>query len=165
MDEPVSLPITHSHEETEDQRVARELVELLNEVRVAMPGVQVLFGFLLAVPFQQRFDHTTDFERIVYFTTLLCAAAATAFFVMPVAYHRMTFRRHDKLRIVVAGNASLITGLLFLAVAMVGAVVLATDMIFKAPMVFAAGIGGVALFGLLWFGYPLLRRSRRAGPL
>jgi hypothetical protein len=149
-------------DEDEEERLDRELLELLNEVRVAMPGVQVLFGFLLAVPFQQRFDMTTHFQRIVYFTTLLCSAAATAFLVMPVAYHRIVFRRRDKPNIVETGNRSLITGLGFLALAMIGAVVLVTDVIFKAPTVVPTTIGIAGLFATLWFGYGTLRRLNGA---
>src|SRR5436190_6251802 len=92
----------------EQERLNRQMIELLNEVRVAMPGVQVLFGFLLAVPFQQRFATVTAFQRGVYFVTLLCAAAATAFLVMPVAYHRLMFRRRDRPAIIAGGNASLL---------------------------------------------------------
>ena len=120
----------HRDHESDEERLDRELLELLNEVRVAMPGVQVLFGFLLAVPFQQRFAMTTAFQRDVYFATLLCSAAATAFLVMPVAYHRIMFRQRDKPRIVLQGARSIIAGLAFLALAMSGAVLLVTDVIF-----------------------------------
>ena len=134
------------------------MLELLNEVRVAMPGVQVLFGFLLAVPFQQRFAMTTAFQRDVYFATLLCSAATTAFLVMPVAYHRIMFRRRDKPRIVMQGARSIVVGLVFLALAMTGAVMLVTDVIFGALMT-ALATGAVGLlFGWLWFGYASMRR-------
>jgi hypothetical protein len=145
-------------DEDPDERYDRELLELLNEVRVAMPGVQVLFGFLLAVPFQQRFDQVTTFQRTVYFATLLCSACATAFLVAPVAYHRIMFRQRDKPAIIATGNVSLLVGLLFLALAMNGAVLLVTDVIFEPPTVIAttAGIGFV--FATLWFGIGLTRR-------
>jgi lipopolysaccharide export LptBFGC system permease protein LptF len=147
-------------DEDDDQRLDRELLELLNEVRVAMPGVQVLFGFLLAVPFQQRFAHTTHAERQVYFGTLMCSAFATAFLVFPVAYHRVMFRRRDKPQIVATGNVALLVGLLFLAVSMTGSVLLVSAILFKTPTVIAAVIPIVVLFGGLWFGYPLVRRIR-----
>jgi hypothetical protein len=147
-------------DESEDERLDREMIELLNEVRVAMPGVQVLFGFMLAVPFQQRFAETTHLQRQLYFATLVCSAAATAFLVMPVAYHRIMFRRRDKPQVVDTGNMSLVVGLMFLALAMIGAVTLVTDVIFKAPMVIVATIGVGGLFAVLWFGYPLVRRVR-----
>ena len=81
------------HEETQAERLNRELDQLLGELRVAMPGVQVLFAFLLAVPFQQRFAQVTDFQRDVYFVTLLASAAASALFVAPTAYHRLHVSR------------------------------------------------------------------------
>jgi membrane-bound acyltransferase YfiQ involved in biofilm formation len=145
-------------EEDPEERYDRELLELLNEVRVAMPGVQVLFGFLLAVPFQQRFDQVTTFQRTVYFTTLLCSACATAFLVAPVAYHRIMFRRRDKPAIIATGNVSLLMGLLFLALAMNGAVLLVTDVIFEAPTVVVTAVGVGLVFAILWFGVALMRR-------
>ena len=79
--------------EEEQERLNRQLIELLNEIRVAMPGVQVLFAFLLAVPFQQRFTEATPFQRNVYFGTLIASAVATALFIAPTAYHRVMLRR------------------------------------------------------------------------
>ena len=91
---------THEPDETEDERLNRELDQLLQELRVAMPGVQVLFAFLLAVPFQQRFAQVTEFQKDVYFGTLLASAVASALFIAPTAYHRMMFRGRDKPRLV-----------------------------------------------------------------
>jgi hypothetical protein len=85
-----------SSEESERERLNRELEQLLQELRVAMPGVQVLFAFLLAVPFQQRFAEVTPFQKDVYFATLLMSALASALFIAPTAYHRITFRHHEK---------------------------------------------------------------------
>ena len=79
-------------DETEDERLDRNLGELLQELRVALPGVQVLFAFLLAVPFQQNFTEITPFEEKVYFGTLLCTAISAALLISPSAYHRLTFR-------------------------------------------------------------------------
>ena len=87
-------------EETESERLNRERDQLLGELRVAMPGVQVLFAFLLAVPFQQRFAQATDFQRDVYFVTLLASAAASSLFVAPTAYHRLMCRERDKPKLV-----------------------------------------------------------------
>src|SRR5215218_8175466 len=84
------------HEETRSQRINRELMELLNELRVALPGVQILFAFLLVVPFQQRVEQTTDFQRSLYLVTLVAAAVATGLFIAPAAQHRVLFRQHDK---------------------------------------------------------------------
>ena len=80
----------------EQDRLNRQMTELLNELRVAMPGVQVLFAFLLAVPFQQRFAMVNTFQRNVYLVTLLAAATATAFLIAPSAYHRIAFQEHEK---------------------------------------------------------------------
>ena len=97
--------------ETEQERLNRNLDQLLGELRVAMPGVQVLFAFLLAVPFQQRFTQVTDFQRDVYFVTLLAAAAASALFVAPTAYHRLMFRERDKPRLVAISSRLAVAGL------------------------------------------------------
>jgi Family of unknown function (DUF6328) len=92
-------------QETERQRVNRELIELLGELRIALPGVQVLFAFLLAVPFQARFVDATDFQRGVYFATLTLSALTSVLFIAPSALHRLNFRAVDKRRIVFASNA------------------------------------------------------------
>jgi len=104
-------------EEPEAERVNRELDQLLGELRVAMPGVQVLFAFLLAVPFQQRFAQVTEFQRDVYFMTLLASAAASALFVAPTAYHRLMFRERDKPRLLALSSKLALAGLACLAVA------------------------------------------------
>jgi uncharacterized protein DUF6328 len=144
--------------ETEQERVDRNLQELLGELRVALPGVQVLFAFLLVVPFNQRFVDVTDFQEKVYFATLLCTAAASAFLIAPSVHHRIAFRHQDKEWIVLTANRLAIVGLGFLAVAMTGVIMLITDVLFGAATT-AAATGGVALvFGLLWYGMPLRRR-------
>ena len=115
----------------EQERLNRQLTELLNELRVAMPGVQVLFAFLLAVPFQQRFASVDAFQRDVYLVTLLAAATATAFLIAPSAYHRIAFQQHEKERIIQLGTRQFVCGLVALAVAMTGAVLLVTDVLFQ----------------------------------
>jgi hypothetical protein len=144
--------------ETEDQRLDRNLLELLNEVRVAMPGVQVLFGFLLAVPFQGGFQAASSFQRHLLLACLLCAATATALLVAPVAYHRIMFRRGARLRLVETGNASLLGGLALLALAMIGAVMLVTDFLFGTTTTVVVAACGVLLYGGLWFGLGTARR-------
>jgi hypothetical protein len=147
--------------EEEQERLNRQMTELLNELRVAMPGVQVLFAFLLAVPFQQRFEMVNAFQRDVYLGTLLAAAAATAFFIAPSAYHRIAFQQHEKERIIELGTRQFVLGLVALAVAMNGAVLLVTDVLFETPTVIVV-VGCVAtLFGWLWFGIGLWRRMHR----
>ena len=117
-------------DETEDERLDRNLCELLQELRVALPGVQVLFAFLLAVPFQQHFTAITPFEKKVYFATLLCTAVSAALLIAPSAYHRLTFRYQQKEHLVVLANRFAIAGLGFLALAMTGAMMLITDVLF-----------------------------------
>jgi hypothetical protein len=144
--------------ETEQERLNRELDTLLGELRVAMPGVQVLFAFLLAVPFQQRFAQVTEFQRDVYFGTLLAAAAASALFVAPTAYHRLMFRHRDKPRLVSISSKLAVAGLVCLAIAMNGAVLLVTDVLFGATTVAVTVAGTSVLFVGLWFVLGLVRR-------
>ena len=147
--------------EEEQERLNRQMTELLNELRVAMPGVQVLFAFLLAVPFQQRFAMVTSFQRDVYLITLLAAATATAFLIAPSAYHRIAFQQHEKEHIIRMGTRQFVIGLVALAVAMNGAVLLVTDVLFKATTVIIVAVCVGALFVWLWFGIGLWRRMRR----
>jgi hypothetical protein len=113
--------------ESHKQRIDRELMELLNELRVALPGVQFLFAFLLVVPFQQRGADLTDFQRDVYFATLLAAAVATGLLIAPAAQHRVLFRQHDKEALLRRSNRSAFLSLTVLALAIAGAVLLVTD--------------------------------------
>jgi hypothetical protein len=147
--------------EEEQERLNRQLTELLNELRVAMPGVQVLFGFLLAVPFQQRFETVSAFQRDVYFVTLLAAAAATAFLIAPSAYHRVAFQQRDRPNIIRVGTRQFLCGLVALAIAMNGAVLLVTDLLFRAPTVIVTVACVASLFAWLWFGVGTWRRVRR----
>jgi hypothetical protein len=144
----------------EQERLNRQMTELLNELRVAMPGVQVLFGFLLAVPFQQRFETVNAFQRDVYFVTLIAAAVATAFLIAPSAYHRIAFQTHEKPRIIKVGTLQFVCGLVALAVAMNGAVLLVTDFIFGGTTVIITVAAVASLFIWLWFGIGLWRRMR-----
>ena len=148
----------HKSAETEDERLNRELDQLLQELRVAMPGVQVLFAFLLAVPFQQRFAEVTEFQRLVYFGTLVSAAVASALFIAPTAYHRMMFRGRDKLHLVMISSKFALAGLGALAIAMNGAILLVTDVLFNAATVAIAATLSAALFIGLWFVLGLVRR-------
>jgi hypothetical protein len=147
-------------DEDEGERLDRELLELLNELRVAMPGVQVLFGFLLTVPFQQGFQRINDTQRTVYFVTLLLAAAASAFLIAPSSYHRIMFREGDKPRLIKLGTRLTLAGLLCLMLAMCCAVTLVTDIIFTNPTVTATAAVVGALYLWLWFGLALSRKLR-----
>ena len=150
--------------ESHSERVNRELIELLNELRVALPGVQVLFAFLLAVPFAQGFANTTDFQRDLFFGILLATAVSTAMLIAPSAYHRINFREHDKEQMLLTSNGLTIAGLVFLALAIVGAVALIADFMYgPAVPVLSAGVG-LVLFATLWFVLPVLRRNPEETP-
>jgi hypothetical protein len=148
-------------DEDEAERLDRELIELLNELRVVMPGVQVLFGFLLTVPFQQRFDVVTAFQKDVYFATLLVTAASAAFLMGPSAFHRLTFRHGQKPYLIHLGTRQTIAGLVLLAIAMNGALLLLCDVLFSSLTVVVVIACTSVLFTWLWFGLPLWRRSTR----
>jgi membrane-bound acyltransferase YfiQ involved in biofilm formation len=137
------------------------MTELLNELRVAMPGVQVLFGFLLTVPFQQRFQQVTDFQRSVYLATLIAAAVATAFLIAPSAYHRVMFEQHDKPNIIRIGTVQFLVGLTALAFAMNAAVLLVTDVLFDAGTVIVIVALLASLYFTLWFGLGIVQRVRK----
>jgi Family of unknown function (DUF6328) len=144
-------------DETESERLDRNLLELLNEVRVALPGVQVLFAFLLAVPFQQRFEETTSFQRDAYFVSLALSLLATALLIAPAALHRLNFRARDKKAIVFISNRLVIAGTGVLALAMTAVMVLVSDFIFTTAMTIATGIGSALVFLLLWLALPASR--------
>jgi membrane-bound acyltransferase YfiQ involved in biofilm formation len=147
-------------DETPEERADRNMSELLQELRVALPGVQVLFAFLLAVPFQQRFAEVTPFQEKTYFVVLLLSAAATAFLIAPSAYHRLNFAQGDKPHIVEVASRLSVIGLALLALAMSGAVLLVTDFLFGDATVAVTIVATVAVFAALWFVLPLARRAQ-----
>src|SRR3954451_16430501 len=155
--------MAESHEEHDEEprreRVNRELIELLNELRVALPGVQVLFAFLLAVPFSNGYKRITSFQKGVFFGTLIATAISTACFVVPTAYHRLNFRKREKERILLSSNKFAIAGIMFLAVSMIGVIVLVTDVIYSETAAFVTGLVALLVFGGLWLVLPLLRRA------
>src|SRR5213595_3284830 len=131
----MAQPMAESHAEHDDEtrreRVNRELIELLNELRVALPGVQVLFAFLLAVPFSNGYKRITSFEKAVFFMTLIATTISTAFFIAPSAYHRLHFRNREKERLLFTSNKFAIVGIFFLAISMVGVIVLVTAVVYS----------------------------------
>ena len=149
-----------SRHETPAERADRNLSELLQELRVALPGVQVLFAFLLTVPFAQGFTKIDDFQRGLYFGVLLSTAVATALLIAPTANHRLLFRLRDKENLVRVSNRLAIAGLAVLAVSLTGAILLISDILFTspAPAIFTA-ISGL-FFVLLWAVLPGIRRYR-----
>jgi len=147
-------------EESEGERLDRNLAELLQELRVALPGVQVLFAFLLAVPFQQGFEEITAFQEKVFFVTLLLTAVSAALLISPTAYHRMTFRRQQKRHLVFIANRLAIAGISALALAMTGAIMLITDVLFGMTATIVFSTAALSMFIVLWGLLPLRRRLR-----
>lgn len=146
-------------EENKD-RHERELIELLNELRVALPGVQVLFAFLLTVAFSQRFVDVTPTQKTLYYVAVLCAAAATALLIAPSAFHRIQFREGDKEWILRISNRLAVAGLFFLACAVCCVLYVISDFVLGGLITLVSTLGSVALFSLLWFVLPLLRKAR-----
>ena len=156
----MAAPAGSGREESPEARADRNLSELLQELRVALPGVQVLFAFLLTVPFSQRFEDLTEFQENLYYAVLLGAALSTALFISPTAGHRLLFRRQEKEFLVVIANRLALAGLAVLAVSMCGVIALISDMLFGAiATVIATGCAAV-VFAALWYAGPLYRRSQ-----
>ena len=151
-----------AEEETEKERLDRNLMELLGELRIALPGVQVLFAFLLAVPFQVGFERVTSFQRDVYFFTLCCALVASACLIAPTPFHRLTFRLHQKRALVLIANRLAIAGLAALALAMTGVMLLISDVLFGTAATVIATVLSGTLLAMLWGVLPLRQRRRRA---
>ena len=151
----------------EYERTERHMAELLQELRVALPGVQVLFAFLLTVPFTNRFDDLNKFQERLYFGVLIAVALATVLLVAPTIGHRILFRRQQKEYIVTISNNLALIGMGLLAVSMCGAIALISDFLFGAPTAIVSTIVmGVAFIGF-WFAGPIIRRAQlppRPGP-
>jgi hypothetical protein len=140
--------------EDPQERTARELIELLQELRIVIPGVQVLFAFLLTVPFSQGFMKLDSLQRGVFFATLLCTAAATALLIAPSSHHRLLFRQGVREQRVQMGNVFAILGLAFLVPAMVGVLFVITDLMFGLVAAIVATALVALGFVLLWFVLP-----------
>jgi Family of unknown function (DUF6328) len=149
--------------EDRQERTARELIELLNELRVILPGVQFLFAFLLTVPFSQRFSELDGLETGVFFVTLLCTAIATALLMAPSAQHRVLWREGVREQRLKLGNKLTIVGMIFLVPAMVGAIFVVADFIFGSGVAIASTLLLVLFFALLWFVLPLWYRGANEG--
>ncbi len=147
-------------EETEKERIDREVIELLNELRVVLPGVQVLFAFLLILPFQPGFGDLTELERTVYLVAFLATTVSTVLLITPASYHRLRFRAGDKLRMLHVSNRLVIAGMLCLAVAVTAAVFLIAEVLvgdMGALAIAGAVAGGLAVF---WYAIPLSGKVR-----
>jgi hypothetical protein len=148
--------------ESEATRADRNLAELLQELRVAGLGVQVLFGFLLALPFTSKFGHLNRAQRGLYVADLVLAAAATVLVLAPVAYHRLVFRQHRKERLVRWANRMAIYGLVAVALAISSAVLLVVSYVEPGVTAVLVTIFAFGMFSVLWFAVPLANRRRAA---
>ncbi|MCG5434994.1 DUF6328 family protein [Micromonospora foliorum] len=145
--------------ETEKQRWQRNFADLLQELRVAQTGVQILFAFLLTLPFSNGFTETTEFQRDVYIVALLAAAAATALIISPVAFHRALFRQGRKPELVRFAHRMATGGLAFMLIAMVSAVLLITDFVLDRPIAFVLSALTGLWFLMFWMILPFVRRN------
>ena len=145
-------------EESERERLDRNLNELLQELRVALPGVQVLFAFLLTIPFAQRFAELTTAQERIYLAILLNTTISAVLLIAPSAYHRINFRKQQKGKLVFLSNGLAIVGLGFLALAMTGVVLLVTDFLFGTPVTIACTTLAALMFALFWYALPLRTR-------
>ena len=146
-------------EESKKERLNRELMELLQELRVVIPGVQVLLAFLLTAPFQQRFAQLPGSMRNAFFASIACATLATAFLIAPSAHHRLRWRAGEKERLVRLGNQMAIVGTVFLAAAIVLALYVITDVLFTTNLAILTAVGAVVVFAGLWYALPMIWRS------
>ena len=159
--------LTPLRNETDLERVDRNLNELLQELRVVATGVQVLFAFLLIVPFSQRYNSITEFERDLYFGVLICTALASMLLIAPSIHHRLEFRKRDKEYLVVTANRMTIAGLTLLAIAMTGAITLITHVLFGTTATVITTAVIALGFASVWYAIPLRRlavRRRHAPP-
>ena len=148
-------------EEDRKERVDRELIELLNELRVALPGVQVLFAFLLVVPFQQGFASTSDIARYVYFAGLASSAVAIAFLIAPATYHRINLRRgvEEKEKMLFTSSRLTLIGTAFLAAGIGCSMFLVADVLFGATGATVIALVTIVVIGGLWYALPLWARD------
>jgi Family of unknown function (DUF6328) len=156
--ETTVAPLNGGRSETELERCDRNLVELLQEVRVVQTGVQVLFAFLLTAPLAPRFPELTSFQRDAYFATLLVTGAAVVLLIAPTAYHRILFRLGDKEHLVIVANRFTLAGLACVALSMIGALLLVTDLLFDGPFVAVTAAAAALGCVVLWCVAPLRRR-------
>lgn len=150
----------------EQEKRDRQMLELLNELRVALPGVQILFAFLLTVPFAQGFQRVTSTQRALFYATLLATTASTICLIAPSAAHRLRFHRSDRAYLIESANTLLIAGLVFLAIAIVLALILITDFLYNGAVVWVFPAAAAVVLVGLWFLRPLLRtwRGLSSGP-
>lgn len=143
--------------ESAKERLDRELIELLNGLRVVLTGVQVLFAFLLTLPFTQRFQDLTSSQRDMFSIAFTATATASVLLIAPVAYHRIRFRKQDKEHMLLWANRFAIAGISLLTVAIGTIVLLVIDVLYSLPAAGAVAGAVVALIAWAWFALPLSR--------
>ena len=146
-------------DEDRKERVNRELIELLNELRVALPGVQVLFAFLLVLPFQQRFAEISAADRGVYVAALIASALAAALLIAPSMYHRLNFRRQVKEQMIFDSNKLMVVGMLLLAIGVACSIFLVVDVVYGDVAAIVATAATAVVYALVWLALPLVRRG------
>jgi hypothetical protein len=149
--------------ETDLERADRNLEELVQELRVAQTGVQMLFAFLLVVPFSARFGAVTDFQQGLYFTALLLATAAAVLLIAPASQHRLLFRHHDKRHLLFSANRLAIAGMAALGASMTVSLALITDVLYGGVATALVSLAAVAGLATLWYVLPLRRRRDARG--
>lgn len=151
-------------DESEIERLDRNWASLLQELRVVQTGVQLLTGFLLTLPFQQRFDILDDDMRLVYLATVACSVASTVLLTAPVGMHRLLFRRHRMSVLVSAAHGCAYAGLLLLGAALTGVTVVVFDAVAGRTAAIVAGSCALLAFAVFWLALPLVLRSRGVQP-
>lgn len=155
--------VNDARDETRHERLDRELIELLNELRVALPGVQVLFAFLLTVPFSSRFESLDDLQRNTFLVTFLLTTVATALLMTPAAFHRLRFRQDDKEALLQLSNRFAIAGIAILAVAIASVVFMVGELMVSTGAALILAICVLLMFVGFWFVLPLSRKFDRSG--
>lgn len=156
MDESESDPDVKSRE----QRLDRNLIELLNELRVTGTGIQVLLAFLLVVPFNTGYRHTSQFDRTVYYISLIAIAGAAVLLIAPSVHHRLLFHHHERPYIIGMANTMAIAGITLLAIGMVAILTLISNFVFGTTVAIVAAILAATVVAGLWFVIPLRRRFK-----
>jgi hypothetical protein len=159
-----SIVVPERFVETHKQRIDRELVELLGELRVALPGAQLLFTFLLTVPFTQRFEHISQTYRNEFFATFCTTACAMILLIAPSAHHRLSFRARDKEQLLLRSNRLAIAGFVFLAISMGGVSFFVTGLAIGESFAVPVAIGTLATIAAIWYAIPIARRLMRKDP-
>ena len=151
---------THDREETDKERTTRKWIEMLQELRVAQTGVQVLTGFLLTLPFTQRFTKLSGLDETAYLVTICCAIGAAACLIAPVAFHRVLFGQSEKPFLITAANQVSRVGLTLMALTMTGSIFLVFDMLLGLTAALVASGAALVVIGGLWLVIPALAEAR-----